>query len=198
MESSLFAIKTDKGLLAVNLIRDITQQKLEQKKIEGYAFVDPITNLPNRRYFDAAIKHNLLSVSEKRSIGLLFIDVDKFKFINDKYGHSTGDLVLKIIAERLIKSLRGKDVVARIGGDEFIVMVYPLSNNDYLEKIAQRILNVFQDEVTIAKNTLTIHVSIGITATNSADTTSTILVNRADKAMYQAKNTGGNQFYIIF
>ena len=129
---------------------------------------------------------------------MLFIDVDKFKFINDKYGHSTGDLVLKIIAERLIKSLRGKDVVARIGGDEFIVMVYPLSNNDYLEKIAQRILNVFQDEVTIAKNTLTIHVSIGITATNSADTTSTILVNRADKAMYQAKNTGGNQFYIIF
>ena len=116
MESSLFAIKTDKGLLAINLIRDITQQKLEQKKIESYAFVDSITNLPNRRYFDTAINHNLLNVSDKQAVGLLFVDVDKFKNINDKYGHSTGDMVLKVVAERLLKSVRGKDIVARIGG----------------------------------------------------------------------------------
>lgn len=195
MESSLFAIHTDKGVFAVNLLRDITEQKEHQEKMESYAFVDPITSLPNRRYFDIEIKHNMLHLSSKNQIGLLYIDLDNFKEINDKYGHNIGDKVLSVAAERLLQSVRGKDVVARIGGDEFLIMVYPASAANYLEKIAQRIIDACTTDISIDKINLNLSMSIGITIANPDDKDVKTLISRADKAMYKAKNSGGNKYY---
>jgi diguanylate cyclase (GGDEF)-like protein/PAS domain S-box-containing protein len=195
MESALFSIKTDKGQLAVNLLRDITEQKNDEKKITEYAFVDTITNLPNRRYFDDYIKRK---ASEARrtaiTLGLLYIDLDLFKPINDSHGHDVGDLVLQEISNRISSTLRTEDLLARVGGDEFVLTIYPVTHSKYLETLANRILNICSQPLLIKQQSLQLSVSIGISFNQSTEFDEQHLIKSADKAMYQAKKQGGNCF----
>ncbi|MDF1677423.1 MAG: sensor domain-containing diguanylate cyclase [Legionellaceae bacterium] len=195
MESALFAIQTDKGPIAVNLLRDISIQKAHEEKITRYAFVDTLTNLPNRRYFDDNIKRIASKVRrDNTTLGILYIDIDAFKPINDTYGHEAGDLVLRTIAARLSKLLRKEDFLCRIGGDEFILIIHPIPETYYLETIAERILTACNQLIPFNEHSFHVSASIGISFNDSSQFDEQILIKNADKAMYLAKKQGGNCF----
>lgn len=195
MESALFAIRTEQGAIAVNLIRDISNQQAETKQIAEYAFVDALTNLPNRRYFDDSIRrHASKARRNQETLALLYIDLDEFKQINDNYGHEVGDRVLHEVTSRLSKLIRTEDVLARVGGDEFVLMVYPVSDEHYLNVVAERILSACSKPVIINEDSFQLFASIGISMNTSPRFQEKELIHSADKAMYKAKKQGGNCF----
>ena len=195
IESALFAIQTDKGLVAVNFIRDISKQQDVQREITEFAFVDALTNLPNRRYFDEMVERNRAkSVRHHQGLALLYCDLDKFKPINDQYGHAYGDAVLKEIAARLLRSVREEDFLARLGGDEFAIIVYPCTDRAALAELATRIINVCSGPVSVKDSAFELSVSIGISYYDFVDCDSEAILRQADKAMYRAKLNGGNGF----
>lgn len=196
MESALFAIHTDRGLIAVNLIRDVSEKNKENRKITEYAFVDTLTNLANRRYFDKTIAKNLIRASKhKQMFALLYIDLDNFKPINDERGHTVGDKVLKIVAKRLSSSIRDVDFLARVGGDEFAIMLYPYTNEALLTKLANRVIRACQKPIKIDGVVINISASIGICITDGHDSAENI-ISCADNAMYKAKEKGGSTYMI--
>ncbi|MCH9756505.1 MAG: sensor domain-containing diguanylate cyclase [Gammaproteobacteria bacterium] len=195
MESALFAVQTNQGPIAVNLLRDISGQKNDVKKITEYAFFDTLTNLPNRRYFDDNL-HRAASKARRdhKALGLLYIDLDGFKPINDNHGHDIGDLVLHEVSDRLIKLIRAEDLLARVGGDEFILTVFPVSNPQFLDTMANRILQALNEPIVLDSNSFQLSASIGISFNQSHPFDEQKLVKLADEAMYQAKKQGGNCF----
>jgi diguanylate cyclase (GGDEF)-like protein len=198
MESALFALNTEAGLIAVNLMRDISVQRKEQDIIEKYAFIDSLTNLPNRRYFEDNLKRTASKAARDNTIsGILYLDLDKFKPINDTYGHAIGDLVLCEIGVRLSKLLRQEDLLARVGGDEFVLTIFPVSQSNYLENIAERILATCSAPIYIEDHVLNVSASIGISFNKTAKFDEQALVQSADKAMYQAKKNGRNCFILV-
>ncbi len=157
--------------------------------------MDTLTNLPNHRYFDDHIKRVASKAQrDNANIGILYIDFDKFKPINDQYGHAAGDLVLHEISTRLSKLLRAEDLLARVGGDEFILTIHPLRNHEDLDDIAKRILIACHEPIITKDNTLQISASIGIATNQSQHFDEQELIQAADKAMYAAKKQGGNCF----
>ncbi len=198
MESSLFAIHTNKGILAANLLRDVSSKTAEQKAITEYAFVDALTNLPNLRYFQTNLKRNSAKAKRhKQALGLLFIDLDHFKPINDNEGHKVGDSVLQQISARLLKTVREEDMLARVGGDEFVCLVYPVTDISTLCGAARRILDVCKQPITVGKQDFQLSASIGICMSDNDDFDPQELMHNADKAMYQAKKKGGNCFFCV-
>jgi diguanylate cyclase (GGDEF)-like protein/PAS domain S-box-containing protein len=197
MESALFAIKTEEGTIAVNLLRDVSSQKEDQAKISEYAFVDALTNLPNRRYFDANLKRNAAKTRRHdQTLALLFIDLDHFKPINDNDGHEIGDNVLRTIADRLANTIRDEDFLARIGGDEFIIMLYPVKDIMAVNKTCERLLTACRAPIHINNKTFVISASIGAGTNSSNVFQENQLLSEADKAMYIAKEKGGDQYYL--
>ena len=168
MESALFPLKTENGLLAVNLLRDISIQKKEHQVIEKYAFIDALTGLPNRRYFDDHLqRHAAKARRNQEQLGFLYIDLDKFKPINDNYGHEMGDFVLRTIAARMSQNTRMDDILARIGGDEFALLIYPMTDSDYLNKIAKRLLKACNLPIATQQLSFQLSASIGISVNHS-------------------------------
>jgi diguanylate cyclase (GGDEF)-like protein/PAS domain S-box-containing protein len=197
MEAALFAIKTESGLIAVNLIRDISAKKADQAKIKEYAFIDALTNLPNRRYFEENLKRNSAKARRHHQmLALLFIDLDHFKPINDNEGHEVGDTILRVTADRLAGALRDEDFLARIGGDEFVVMVYPLEDKTMLTRICERLLSACRPIITEKNKTFKVTISIGVSVSGSGHFEEQPLLVDADKAMYSAKKQGGNTYCI--
>lgn len=198
IDSALFAIHTDKGLVAVNLIRDISEADAERQQLNEYAFIDSLTNLPNRRYYVANLERTLARCKRhKHDCAMLFIDLDHFKPINDNEGHAIGDQVLSIVSQRLSNTVRQDDFLARIGGDEFVVLVYPLKSSDSLERFAARILESLRNPIDIDNQRFKISASIGICINHQARLASSTFTHLADKAMYRAKAEGGNSFRFI-
>lgn len=195
MASALFTLQTEDGPIAVNLIQDISIQKQEYDIIEKYAFIDILTNLPNRRYFEDNLKRTASKARrDKATMGILYLDLDEFKLINDTYGHAMGDFVLCEITARLSQLLRQEDLLTRVGGDEFVLTIFPVSEPDYLKEIATRILTCCNQPIHNQNHTLTLSTSIGISFNNTAAFDEQTLVQAADKAMYQAKKNGRNCF----
>lgn len=193
MESALFGIQTDQGMIAVNLLRDISAQQAEQKLISEYAFVDSLTNLPNRRYFDANLERNAAKTRRhKQQMALLFIDLDKFKPINDNEGHEVGDAVLRELGSRISAAARDEDFVGRIGGDEFVLMIYPLEQPEQLNVISERILSACREPVIVEGTSYQLSASIGTAISRGDDFDEKKLLKEADQAMYAAKRKGGN------
>lgn len=198
MESALFSMKTDKGPLAINIMRDVSKTKQFIDQTTEVAFLDPLTQLPNRRFFDLSLSKNLARAKRhQQAIALMFVDLDKFKPVNDQYGHEAGDHLLQVIAKRLAKAVREEDFLARIGGDEFMIIVYPMASSSYMEEIAQRILKACREPISItAENETSVSASIGIQIGQAGKFDEKKLFQLADKAMYTAKSKGGDQFYI--
>ncbi len=195
MESSLFALRTKEGLLAVNLLRNISQQKKEQKNIETFAFIDALTGLPNRRYFDDHLTRSAAKARrDNKQLSLFYIDLDKFKPVNDTYGHDVGDIVLKTIATRLSQAIRTEDLLARIGGDELALILFPTTDPNFLNKIAERILKACKKPIQIKALSIQVAASIGIAISPHTAFNEQTLFRTADKAMYEAKKEGGNRF----
>lgn len=158
------------------------------------SMLDSLTKLPNResfqQYLESATKR---STRMGTTFALAYMDLDHFKPINDLYGHQVGDIVLTTVAERLIASIRGCDFVARIGGDEFVVIFEPLESDDDISPIADRIVKSIKESITVNNYTIDISCSMGI-ALYPKDGNLDKLITSADAAMYKAKENGKNQY----
>ena len=194
-----FIITKDKKYLGMangyDLLNEMTQRK--QKHLFGLAHFDQLTGLPNRTLLIDRL-NQAISVSNRasRAISLLFIDLDGFKPVNDTYGHSIGDRLLKEVAERLLSCLRDGDTAARLGGDEFVVILLESDLNRAIT-VAHRILGTLRVPYEFGKKTISsISASIGIAEyPNHADELDTLLT-AADNAMYAAKKNGKDQFAV--
>lgn len=174
---------------------NISERKVFEKRLEQMAFFDNLTGIPNRALFFDRLGHSILLAKRNRhSLALLFLDLDRFKFVNDNYGHSTGDLLLKEIASRLKNCLRQSDTVARIGGDEFMIIMTPVENSQDAGSFADKILRILAEPFHISGNDFIISASIGISMYPEDGDDSEILLKKADRAMYNAKEERNNTF----
>ena len=183
--------------------QDITDKKYKEKEVEYFAFYDYLTNLPNRRMFNEHFKKILESFSkDKKHIAVLFLDLDKFKLLNDLKGHAYGDELLKEFSNRLTKVIRNIDFVARLGGDEFVIILDNLPI-DYLEaknvceKIALKILNLIREPFLLKDFEYVTSTSIGIYVLDNALESLEDIVKKSDIALYEAKERGRNTYYIF-
>ena len=172
---------------------DVTERKLLEVQLAHRALHDPLTALPNRALFMDRLEHSLRRRDPPTSVAALFIDLDDFKVINDTLGHEAGDRVLIEVARRLMAAIRPGDTAARVGGDEFAVVLEDLPRAEEATAVAQRVLDALcGPEVDLGDRTITIEASIGVaTAAASGDMNADRLLRNADIAMYAAKSVGG-------
>jgi len=177
---------------------DITQRKLAEEQIQSLAFYDPLTMLPNRRLLMDRLEQALAaSTRHQRKAALLFIDLDNFKTLNDTHGHDKGDMLLRLVAERLSTCIRDGDTVARLGGDEFVVMLEDLNENpldaaNQAETVAEKILATLNQDYQLSGLLHLSTPSIGVTLFGGQQESIEEPLKRADLAMYQAKAAGRN------
>ncbi|TCO77466.1 GGDEF domain-containing protein [Marinisporobacter balticus] len=179
-------------------ISDITRHKKNEEEIEYLAYHDTLTNLPNRRYGDEklqlAIKNTL---KKKNMMSIMFVDVDEFKMVNDLLGHAAGDRLLQEVARRLQESVRKDDLVVRLGGDEFMIILENICFADEVIGIANRVIETFSQRFRVKGRSLSITCSIGIAVLPHHGTDVETLLEHADVAMYEAKRNGRNNFMIF-
>lgn len=193
MTSSPFSHQARFAVLYI--MRDITERKRNAEQMAYLAHYDSLTGLPNRVLFHQRLEHALSIASRPgRSLEILFLDLDRFKQINDTLGHATGDLVLQETARRLRACLREADTVARLAGDEFVVLVENVEEPQRGGTIAEKILAAFSPPFPAATAILHIGASIGIAAYPGDGTDAATLLKRADSAMYRAKQQGRNSY----
>ncbi len=180
--------------------RDITEQVLMKEKLQAQrqAFEyqshhDPLTGLPNRLFFTEQLKERLARLEGGR-LSVLFIDLDRFKEINDVFGHERGDRILQMIAQRLAAVVRDEDMLARLGGDEFTLMVSSTDQRHELSAIAEKLLEHIRQPVVIDEVVYHLSASIGISQSLESGETAEHLLKHADAAMYQAKEQGKDRF----
>jgi len=171
---------------------DITDRKRMEDKVQHLAHHDTLTGLPNRFLFEDRVNKAIQHANRQQSkIGLMYIDLDGFKAVNDAFGHDVGDELLKLVANRMSTEVRETDTVARLGGDEFAV-VLDVMDTDRLFDIAEKLRVSIEKEFVISSNPINISCSIGLAVyPDHADSIDTLLIN-ADKAMYKVKQSGRN------
>lgn len=177
------------------LQEEVKKGKLLEQKLKFFAFHDSLTNLYNRKYFLDHIE--LLKSKSKRQethITVVFLDLDGFKKVNDGYGHACGDHVLKVTAQRLVECFRHHDIIARFGGDEFVVLLNDKISADDISGILKRVIKLISSQITYQDKTVSVGVSIGIAQSEQEHVNSKDLLERADKALYQAKLKGKGCF----
>jgi len=175
----------------VAIVSDVTQRKLDEEKIIYQANYDQLTGLPNRTLFmDRLTRRVLEGKRAQTSVGLMFIDLDGFKAINDTMGHDAGDVLLKATARRLEKCVREADTVARLGGDEFTVIMPLIDNFEAAAVVAQRIVKSLTEPFDLGGRTGIISASIGISLLPAQASSASQLLHNADVAMYHAKRQG--------
>jgi len=183
----------------IAMMADITNEKEHQKQLERMAHYDALTNLPNRFLLSDRISQALASsIRTNQLISIMFIDLDGFKKVNDNYGHQAGDFLLKTIAKRISESVRESDTVARIGGDEFVVVASGDKTYEDFEAIEQRLLNDCAIPVIYENHSLKVSSSIGVVYYGhqyGSEQGSEQLIRFADQAMYQAKKQGKNKIH---
>jgi diguanylate cyclase (GGDEF)-like protein len=162
------------------------------------AHVDSVTNLPNRHEFNERLAFALSKADRfESSVGLLLLDLDNFKVVNDTLGHDCGDLLLQMVAQRLLKTLRANDVICRIGGDEFVIIVEPADDAREVDGVATKILAALGAPFTLDGHQLYISASIGVSLYPRDAADARTLTRSADTAMYHAKNRGKNGFEVF-
>jgi len=177
--------------------RDITKRLIKQHKIDYFAHHDSLTGFYNRRFLNKKLKKIILdSKNNKRISACFFIDLDDFKGINDNYGHNYGDLVLKTIAKRISSCTRHKDILTRIGGDEFFIVVPELSSIEDGKVVAKKLLESIKQKIHIENIDLSVTVSIGMVVVPEHGTNLDDVIKNADMAMYHAKELGKNSFFL--
>lgn len=176
--------------------RDVTEHKKAEVIIQHQAFHDALTNLPNRTLFDRELSFALNKVQQTgKSLAVLFLDLDRFKTINDTLGHTVGDLLLKNVVERLKKCVREKDIIARWGGDEFTLLLPEIKGRSDATAIAKRILDALKPGFNLDKHSLHITSSIGIAVFPEDGNNAEDLLKNADVALYWVKEKGRNDYH---
>ncbi|HYA85741.1 MAG TPA: diguanylate cyclase, partial [Nitrospirota bacterium] len=179
----------------IAFIVDITERKRLEEEITHMAHHDVLTGLPNRRLFMELIRFKTAEARRNRTkAGLLFLDLDRFKEVNDTLGHEAGDQLLKMVAERLRAAIRDSDAVARIGGDEFSILLAGITRPEDITDIARKILDAFREKSVIASHEFTITASMGISVYPDDSDSIESLFRYADIALYHAKTRGRNTF----
>ncbi|HJX17508.1 MAG TPA: EAL domain-containing protein [Acidiferrobacterales bacterium] len=179
----------------VAVISDITERQQAQERLNYLAFYDTLTGLPNRLLLLDRIRQTTLeSRRHERLVAILYLDLDRFKLVNDTLGHDAGDQLLKDVAGRLTGCVRPGDTVARLGGDEFTVVLANVAHVDDVGRVAQKVIDAFAQPFQLAGQELFMSPSIGITLYPFDDTDPGALLKNADAAMYHAKDSGRNTF----
>ncbi|MFO1222787.1 MAG: diguanylate cyclase [Burkholderiaceae bacterium] len=175
--------------LRMAIVRDIRDRLQAQARIEFLAHHDPLTGLPNRAHFMENLASRL-SGGATTHAALLFIDVDHFKRINDSLGHLVGDTVLQVVAQRIVQSLRPVDLVARFGGDEFVVLLADVGDRRLVEELVQRLLHAVEAPIPVQGQNIVVSPSIGVAMVPHDGRLPAELIKNADTAMYIAKADG--------
>lgn len=181
----------------VALFSDITSMMQHQQQLEHIAHFDPLTGLPNRMLFADRLSYAMNQCERREQLlAVAYIDLDGFKEVNDTHGHSAGDELLTIVANRLGQSMRDGDTIARIGGDEFVALMVDLDKVEDCELVLHRLLQASMSAVTVEGKELQVSASIGVAFYPHGGIDSEQLIRNADLAMYAAKNAGKNRFHI--
>jgi diguanylate cyclase (GGDEF)-like protein/PAS domain S-box-containing protein len=192
----------DRIFSVCSICTDITERKMaedavreQQSRLNFMAFHDVLTGLPNRSLFYDRLNQGLSRAQRNKSrLGLMMIDVDHFKSVNDSLGRNAGDQLLKIIARKVVDGLRKMDTVARIGGDEFVVILENISNVSDVRRVANKLLHLLAEPIEIGGETIQSSASIGISVFPQDGSAADELLKRADIAMHKAKESGKNNF----
>ncbi|WP_352418113.1 EAL domain-containing protein [Proteiniborus sp.] len=170
---------------------------MHQKKIHNLAYYDSVTSLPNRLFFIETLSRCITKAAKEKSrFALLYFDLDRFKHINDTLGHDIGDKVLDLVGKRANQFIRKSDVLSRIGGDEFLILIDDIKNENEAVQLAKKIIEDFKNPFVIYAYELFLTTSIGIAIYPEAGKTIQALMKNADISMYKAKSNGGNGYYI--
>lgn len=205
VEIRMGPIEIDGQRHLLSLVRDVTERKELQDHIQHLAYHDPLTNLPNRTMFNRHLSHAIARAQRhQKGMAVLFIDLDRFKNINDTLGHDAGDRLLQEMAQRINACLRNADVVARLdlpqdmvarlGGDEFVVLIEDVTDVGHVSHIARKILATMVKEFPLDDQLIHITASIGISTFPEDGRNEFSLMKHADIAMYRAKDKGKNNF----
>jgi len=171
----------------------VTDQRLRHAHyIEHLAFHDTLTNLPNRAHLSFLMRNALEQKQAGSGFALLFLDLDRFKSVNDSLGHEAGDRLLKLVAKRLVAAVREQDVVVRLGGDEFVILVRNVAQRELVARIASQLVATIQQPFALNRESCSISVSIGVAFFPDDGLDEQTLMKRADMAMYRAKQAGKN------
>ncbi len=183
------------GPAVVTALRDISERQAAEAKIRFLAHHDVLTGLPNRsQLHDVIASHLIQSKQSAQSVAVLCLDLDRFKTVNDTFGHQAGDRLLRQVAERLLDCLRPVDAAARIGGDEFILLVSGITRPDSVATLARRLIDTLSQPFDLGEFEARIGASIGIAVGPRHGTTAEVLIKNADIALYKAKANGRGGF----
>ncbi len=186
------------GLTALMVRRTRIAAQQAESHLHYLAHVDPVTQLPNRHEFNGALAYALARADRQdSSVGLLLLDLDNFKVVNDTLGHHCGDQLLKLVAERLVAILRATDIICRIGGDEFVVIVEPADDASEMASVARKILAVLAAPFALEGHQLYVSASIGVSLYPFDAQDVATLTRNADTAMYHAKHQGKNRYAVF-
>ncbi|MFC1748098.1 diguanylate cyclase domain-containing protein [Pseudomonadota bacterium] len=178
----------------VGIFTDISQQKASEKHYQDMAYHDPLTGLANRLLFLDSLRSEIREAKRSNTeVALLFLDLDGFKQVNDTAGHDVGDILLKQVARRLLLTVRSEDTVARIGGDEFTIVLKTTNNRDAIAEIGNKLVRVINKPILINDTNFHVGACIGIACYPHDAEDAETLITIADEAMYEAKQTGKNR-----
>lgn len=185
----------DTLLLLANSIATAIEHKQKQARLLYTAQYDPLTDLPNRELLADRLKTGLARAHcEQEKLAVLYLDLDKFKQVNDNYGHAAGDLLLQMVAQRLRQCLRKIDTIARVGGDEFVILLEKVNSEDDIRLVAEKVCTALSQPFDLSGPMVWVLPSIGVAQYPAHGDEADQLLRHADAAMYLAKRKGGNQF----
>ena len=181
-----------------DLQSELLVRKQAEERLDQLAYYDTVTGLPNRHFFNERLIHALnRALPFGESTALMFIDLDNFKIINDTLGHQLGDNLLNRVGERLATVLRSKDLIFRVGGDEFAVILEDVRSREHVASVADKLVNVFNKPLSVEHQEIFISASIGVSLAPEDAAEPTSLLRNADTAMYYAKGKGKNTYQLF-
>ncbi|WP_234049867.1 MULTISPECIES: PAS domain S-box protein [unclassified Xanthobacter] len=182
----------------VTLLSDVTARKKQEEEIWLRANFDTLTGLPNRTLLADRIEQALnMDHHSERMVGVLFIDLDRFKPVNDQWGHAAGDELLRLVARRISGAVRAEDTVARVGGDEFVVFLPSVSKAADVSKIANKILDLLRSPFILSEGEASISACVGVALGRAGAVSAENLIRRADAAMYRGKTSGRSRVVVF-
>lgn len=198
VEVSVAHVQRRNGHLLIAFMHDITARRVLHASLESMAMKDTLTDLPNRRALMQKLPEALARAGRTgKPLAVFFLDLDGFKGVNDRYGHDAGDELLRILARRIVCTVRRTDIVARLAGDEFVVLLDMLSAPDDALEVARKLLAVLSEPFALQPSTVQLSGSIGIAMHRPGSSENAeMLLSRADGAMYDAKNSGKSRFSV--
>lgn len=197
VEMTITPIRLKGGYIFSSFIHDITKRKQTEERLNQLASLDSLTKLPNRSLLNDRLAQAIMRAPwRKRHVAVLFLDLDRFKIINDTLGHKAGDLLLTTVATRLTHCTREGDTVARLGGDEFVILLDDLAKPDDVQLVTQKILAELSKPITVARRELFMTTSIGVALFPNDGIDADTLLRNADMAMYRAKELGRNNYQL--